>query len=236
MRMFILCIEILLVFSITFSQTLRLNYSIPGPKSYNNKIGIVGAGPAGIHMALLLKQKGFKNIEILESSDRIGGKSYTIMHRGVPHEMGTCYVAPDYDTNIIPLIKKYIPGDLVNLVTGSVTVDGNLRFLDFKLYAAFFVRKLLNTSDISIITNHTISSMRKYVSLHKELLGEYDGEIPPEPSPEVSNQRPIQNLFEHLKWSFLQKLLTAFKLFSQKAPSLMFGWIVNTSLPVRSIF
>ena len=139
-------------------------------------------------------------------------------------------------TNIIPLIKKYIPGDLVNLVTGSVTVDGNLRFLDFKLYAAFFVGKLLNTSDISIITNHTISSMRKYVSLHKELLGEYDGEIPPEPSPEVSNQRPIQNLFEHLKWSFLQKLLTAFKLFSQKAPSLMFGWIVNTSLPVRSIF
>ena len=231
MRMLILCIEVLLVFSVTFSQALRLNYSIPGPKSYNDKIGIVGAGPAGVHMALLLKQRGFKAIEILESSDRIGGKSYTIMHRGVPHEMGTCYVAPDYDTNIIPLIKKYIPGDLVNLVTGSVTVDGNLQFLEFKLYAAYYVGKLLNTSDLSIITNHTISSMRKYVSLHKQLLGEYDGEIPPEPSPEVFNQRRIQNLFEHLGWSILQNLLAVFL-----TKNSIFEWVLNTSLPFMNIF
>ena len=70
-------IGIVLLVSIKLVQTLRLNYSIPGPKSYNSRIGIVGAGSAGIHMALLLKQKGFKNIEVLESSGRTGGKSYT---------------------------------------------------------------------------------------------------------------------------------------------------------------
>ena len=73
--------------------------------------------------------------------------------------------------------------------------------------------------------------MRKYVSLHKQLLGEYDGEIPPEPSPEVSNQRSIQNLFEHLRWSFLQKLLTDFL-----TKNSIFEWALNTSLPMISIF
>ena len=132
-------IGIVLVLSIKFSQGLRLNDPIPGPKSYDDKIGIVGAGPAGIHMALLLKQKGFKSVEVLESSDRIGGKSYTVMHRNVLHEMGTCYLSPDYDTNIIPLINKYVPGDLVKLIPGSVTLDGSSQFLNFNTYAGVYV-------------------------------------------------------------------------------------------------
>jgi len=45
---------------------------IPGPEKLSDKIGIVGAGPAGIHMAYLLKRRGFKNVEILESSNRLG--------------------------------------------------------------------------------------------------------------------------------------------------------------------
>ena len=98
-------IGIVLLVSIKLVQTLRLNYSIPSPKRYNGRIGIVGAGSAGIHMALLLKQKGFKNIEVLESSGRTGDKSYTIMHRDVPHEMGTCFLSRDYDTSIIPLVN-----------------------------------------------------------------------------------------------------------------------------------
>ena len=179
-------IGIVLVLSIKFSRGLSLNDPIPGPKSYNDKIGIVGAGPAGIHMALLLKQKGFKSVEVLESSDRIGGKSYTIMHRNVPHEMGTCYLSPDYDTNIIPLVNKYVPGDLIELVTGSVTLDENLQFLNFNLYAGGYVGRLLNTTNPATIISNIVDSMRRYIGLHKSLLGEYDGEIPPEPSPEVS--------------------------------------------------
>lgn len=44
---------------------------IPGP-SPKDKIAIVGAGPSGIHMAYLLKTKGFKDVEILEATDDIG--------------------------------------------------------------------------------------------------------------------------------------------------------------------
>ena len=184
--MFLTNIGIVLVLLIKFSRGLRLNDPILGPKSYNDKIGIVGAGPAGIHMALLLKQKGFKSVEVLESSDRIGGKSYTIIHRDVPHEMGTCYLNPDYDTNIIPLVNKYVPGDLVKLVTGSVTLNESSQFLNFNIYAGVYVGRLINTTNKTIIASNIIDSMTRYIELHNSLLGEYDGEIPPEPSPEVS--------------------------------------------------
>ncbi len=48
---------------------------IDGPKCKNDRIGIVGAGPSGIHMAYSLKEEGFRNVKILEKSNRIGGKS-----------------------------------------------------------------------------------------------------------------------------------------------------------------
>ena len=45
-------------------------------------------------------------------------------------------------------------------------------------------------------------------------------------------QRRIQSLVNHLRWSFLQKLLTAisWNIFLQKALSWMFGRVLNTSL------
>lgn len=45
---------------------------IPGPKSKKAKIAVVGAGPSGVHMALLLKRNGFKEVEIFEANDEVG--------------------------------------------------------------------------------------------------------------------------------------------------------------------
>jgi len=45
---------------------------ILGPKS-SDKVCIVGAGPAGLHMGLELKQRNYTNIVILERSNRVGG-------------------------------------------------------------------------------------------------------------------------------------------------------------------
>ena len=41
---------------------------IKGPESFHTKIAIVGGGPAGVHMAYELKQRGYTNVTILESS------------------------------------------------------------------------------------------------------------------------------------------------------------------------
>ena len=96
---------------------------VAGPKSLDDRIVIVGAGPSGIHMALSLKERSFTNVVILEKNAFVGGKSWTIDYRGTAHEMGSVYLAPDYADNVIPLVNKYIPGDLVILPPSSVWLD-----------------------------------------------------------------------------------------------------------------
>ncbi|KAI8144254.1 flavin-containing amine oxidoreductase-domain containing protein [Fennellomyces sp. T-0311] len=43
----------------------------------SEKIGIIGAGMAGLFSGLLLEEAGFKNYEILESNNRLGGRVHT---------------------------------------------------------------------------------------------------------------------------------------------------------------
>ncbi len=62
------------------------------------RIGIVGAGPGGISLARLLTDRGYADVTVLEKSDRVGGKSLTVHHEGIGHEMGTCYTADGYRT------------------------------------------------------------------------------------------------------------------------------------------
>jgi len=72
----------------------------------HHKIAVIGAGPAGIHMASLLKKRGYDNVTILEKTNRIGGKSYTIHKDRVPYEMGTCFLHNGYH-RIKHLAKSY---------------------------------------------------------------------------------------------------------------------------------
>ncbi len=66
--------------------------------SSSPRIGIVGAGPGGLSLARLLAERGFADVTLLEKSSRVGGKSLTVQHQGIGHEMGTCYVAIGYTT------------------------------------------------------------------------------------------------------------------------------------------
>ena len=70
------------------------------------KIAILGAGPAGLHMGYLLNKNGFKNITIFEQNSNVGGRSLTVNYCDIPYEMGTCY----YHFNcfeLIDLLKEH---------------------------------------------------------------------------------------------------------------------------------
>ncbi|MDX1495122.1 MAG: NAD(P)-binding protein, partial [Longimicrobiales bacterium] len=66
----------------------------------SDRVLVVGAGPSGLHMSHLLRNRvGVKDITVVELSDRIGGKTVSIddqEHPGVVHELGTCYLHPAY--------------------------------------------------------------------------------------------------------------------------------------------
>ena len=88
---------------------------ILGPKP-GHRVCIVGAGPAGLHMALELKQRNYKNIVIFERSNRVGGKSFDFRYKGLNHPLGTIFAIEEYFDNVIPLARSYGVGDLVRFV------------------------------------------------------------------------------------------------------------------------
>ena len=85
--------------------------SIIGPKP-SDDVCIVGAGPAGIHMGLSLKKKGYSKIRIFEKSSRVGGKSYDVQLEGSYRAQGTIFLSTDYRENLVKLAETYDVGDL----------------------------------------------------------------------------------------------------------------------------
>ena len=68
---------------------------IPGPRP-EDKVCIVGAGPAGLHMAVELRRRNYNNIVILEKSNRVGGKCYDVHHKAVVNALGALYVTEEF--------------------------------------------------------------------------------------------------------------------------------------------
>ena len=95
---------------------------ISGPKQ-DDRICVVGAGPAGIDMALRLKDKGHSKIVIFEKTDRVGGKSYDTHINGIYQPQGTLFLTTDYFDNIVKLAKKYNVGELKAIPLPAVRIS-----------------------------------------------------------------------------------------------------------------
>ncbi|XP_069114854.1 uncharacterized protein [Argopecten irradians] len=154
---------------------------IEGPRSRHDRIAIIGAGPSGIHMAYRLKEEGYTRVTVFEKNDYIGGKSRTIQHRGLPNDMGTVYLNPDYteityitfEENIIRLIQEARP---------NTTIDEAAKILE--------------------------QSVIKYIALHNNMFGVYEG-VMPRPCPAVLSQLNM-SFGEFLRVNDLEALLGIF--------------------------
>ena len=84
---------------------------IRGP-SKDDHVCIVGAGTAGIHMAVSLKDKGYKKITIFEKSSRVGGKCYDVRYDEFYQPIGAVFLQVDYFNTVVELAKRYNVGDI----------------------------------------------------------------------------------------------------------------------------
>ncbi len=60
------------------------------------RIGIVGAGPAGLSTAMYLHDAGYRDVTVLEARDRIGGKCHSLSLDGDVFDLGANYLTPAY--------------------------------------------------------------------------------------------------------------------------------------------
>ena len=70
------------------------------------RIGIVGAGAAGLAAAEYLQEKGYENVTLLERNNFVGGKCHTIEHEGLHYEVGAG-ISVQSSEIILGFAKKY---------------------------------------------------------------------------------------------------------------------------------
>ena len=87
----------------------------------SKKVVIVGAGIGGLAAAYLLSRKGYE-VEVLESSDRPGGRMQTLERKGIRIDVGAQFFHSNYRHTIELL-------DAVNLSGSKRAIKGKVQFM-----------------------------------------------------------------------------------------------------------
>lgn len=66
----------------------------------NTRIAVIGAGPAGLSAAYFLKERGYREVTVLEKQGRVGGLCRTITEDYHCFDLGANYLTPDYKETI----------------------------------------------------------------------------------------------------------------------------------------
>jgi hypothetical protein len=66
------------------------------PERRPRRIGIIGAGPAGLAAAHALRRSGQREVIVLEREARVGGKCCSFFHEGRTYELGAAAMTPRY--------------------------------------------------------------------------------------------------------------------------------------------
>ena len=161
---------------------------ISGPKT-KDRVCIIGAGPAGIHMAQSLKKRNFTDIVIYEKSNRVGGKSYDVTLENTVNYMGTVFIEPNYFDTVVPLAKQYGVGDLVQIPSANM-FRYNSGFkpgskLRTQQYMVGSLQNITGEEDPLSNVKQLLIDMGRYIKIHQEMFGSYKGELMPRPSADV---------------------------------------------------
>ncbi len=103
------------------------------PQDLAAPIAILGAGVSGLLFATRLSRLGYSNVRILESTERYGGKTHTVIEDGpFPEgktdktvcELGTCYMSPAYDPLIEDLKRFLVDNDQIDFTKDNTSFRG----------------------------------------------------------------------------------------------------------------
>lgn len=142
---------------------------------------------------------------IFERSGRVGGKCYDINYRGTAQAIGANFVEANYynEDSLVPWLQQYgLTDDLFTVkLTEGVWRTNNPSDPGSKLSRSQFVlseiSKLTNSTSFEVNFGFFLQTVARYVELHKELFGLYDGDL---------MRRPSQDVFHRIRGTILEFL------------------------------
>ena len=124
---------------------------------------------------------------VFEKSGRIGGKCFGVDYRGTTNEGGHFLEANYFNSdNIVPVLKEYGLDDLVQLPVWETNSGNDPRSqLTRAQFVLLGISMLTNSTSTEVNIEFFLKTTIKYVQLHKELFGSYEGDLMQKPTPEV---------------------------------------------------
>jgi hypothetical protein len=174
-------------------------------------------------MASLLKKRGFTQVQVLEKTGRIGGKSFTHVVDGVPHEMGTCYLHPLY-LRVKKLLNEY--GISPDVKPGGLNARRHINSDHLKgphgepldlgewMMASIEEEKMpewMKWAPDKLQALNLLSAIHHYNKLHESILGTYEDSLPPRPSPAAMDQLNM-TMMEFLRHHKLEAMIPLLRL------------------------
>ena len=123
--------------------------------------------------------------------------------------MGTVYLSPDYEENIIALMKKYTGDHLAHLPSASIWLGKLKAPVTYQQYVIKVSMHNFQTRNATEAGLKLFGAILRYNALHRSLFGNYTGELMPRPNRKVMHQ--IRGTFmEFLKRNNLDSLQPLF--------------------------
>ncbi|MEI6100752.1 MAG: FAD-dependent oxidoreductase [Eubacteriales bacterium] len=97
------------------------NIAVKKPEKNGFKVGVLGAGPAGIAVSILLAQKGF-SVSLIEARDKIGG----VLRYGIPEFRLSRALLDEYADLLRQLGVRFRPNTMMgpNITIEDMFIDG----------------------------------------------------------------------------------------------------------------
>lgn len=144
-------------------------------KNLNERICIIGGGPAGLSLGMWLEKKGYTNYTILEKQDHVGGKCNSPYHNGKRYEMGAIMGVPGY--HAIEEVMNYYGGtaDGPKLSREFRTSSGkNLGNIPFPLWQGIKVKKQVKKFGTILETKYKGHDKFDHLNTHPDLMLPFD--------------------------------------------------------------
>jgi monoamine oxidase len=130
------------------------------------RIGIVGAGIAGLHALHLLKKGGVENITVFEANTRTGGRMMSVpdvMGPGLVTEFGGEFIDSIHD-DMLALVDEFGLTLLDTQAASELSLNPQVFFLDGQHYT--LVEVISEFSNIAGQMQADIDSLSEYVTYH----------------------------------------------------------------------
>jgi predicted NAD/FAD-dependent oxidoreductase len=123
-------------------------------KNLDRRICIIGAGAAGLSAAHFLRQRGYSRVQVLEASDRVGGKCCSIALGDAVVEAGALGATGSY-REVLALARE--TGVAVIEPPDQLVFDGRTR--EFQHLGAVF-RKSLSSASVAALARYFFAVLR----------------------------------------------------------------------------